>query len=163
MWIRGDFEVTVAGQDGDVRELLAEAAKGLVAERFDDVRLERHTITARRRFTDWINTPAGDWHPLAAFDEVRLTVSGNEIDATVEYELSSRHLLWFTVAFAFVGICFVEVTSIGHEGPLAAIPIAASFVAFAFVMLFGVNFLIAWLRGPRWLRAELRKAAANVR
>ena len=54
-------------------------------------------------------------------------------------------------------VVFVEVTSIGWEGPSAALSTALKFAVGAFLWLFGMNFLPGWIRGPRWLRLHLSR------
>jgi len=93
---------------------------------------------------------------MVPFDVVRLTVSGSETEAVVDYNLSTRRMLWIVTAMAFAVALFVLLTSIGHEGMRAAAGTAAKLAALAFAWLFGMNFLFGWLNGPRWLRRNLR-------
>ena len=92
---------------------------------------------------------------MVPFDVVRLTVSGSESEAVVDYDLSTRRILWIVSAMSVGVALFVLLTSVGHEGMPAAAGNAAKLAGLAFALLFGMNFLLGWLNGPRWLRRNL--------
>lgn len=154
--ITGRFYVARGERAGDIRAQVIEEASELLGKRSDDVEIEQRTVVSRPSFMAWLTAPGSNWHPMVPFDVVRLTVSGSESDAIVDYDLSTRRMLWIVSAMATAVALFVLITSVGNEGMRAAADTAAKLAALAFGWLFGMNFLFGWLRGPRWLRRNLR-------
>lgn len=154
--ITGRFYVARGDRADDVRAQVIKEASELLGKRSDDVEIEQCTVVSRPSFIAWFTAPGSNWHPMVPFDVVRLTVSGSESEAIVDYDLSTRRMLWIVSAMATAVALFVLITSIGNEGMRAAADTAAKLAALAFGWLFGMNFLFGWLRGPRWLRRNLR-------
>lgn len=92
---------------------------------------------------------------MVPFDDVRITVTGDETGAVISYELSTRRMLLLVGMMALLIVIGEGVASIGHEQPLAAVIGGLKLAAGAFAWLFGMNFLLGWIRGPRWLQRKL--------
>lgn len=161
--IRGHFTLHRQTESGDIRPPLIEAAADLLWKRSDDVQVEDNTVLSRPSFLAWFTAPGTNWHPMGPVDQVRLTIAGQDSEAVVAYELSTRRMLWTVTAMICGLTSFLVLTSFRHEGPVVALGSATKLAPVAFAWLFGANYLLGWWRAPRWLRRNLRKAAAKGR
>lgn len=134
---------------------MIDKAQDVLWERSDHVEIVGQSVVSKPSFGAWFTAPGGRWHPMVPFDVVRITVTGTEGEAIISYELSTRQMLLIVGIMALIIVIGAEVASIGHEGPLAALSSGLEIAAGAFAWLFGVNFVLGWIRGPRWLRKKL--------
>lgn len=153
--VTGRFHVAREARAGDIRTHVIEEVSDLLSQRSDDVEVEQQTVISRPSFMAWFTAPGTNMHPMVPFDVVRLTVSGTEAEAVVNYDLSTCRMLWIVIAMSVSVGLFILAASVGHEGMRIAAGTAAKFSVVAFAWLFGMNFLSGWLRGPRWLRRNL--------
>jgi hypothetical protein len=157
--VSGSFVVRAAADTTGIQKLLMAETEALLWKRSDDVSIEGQTIFSRPSFMAWFTAPGTNWHPMVPFDEVRVTISGDSSEAIVRYEFSTRRILKI-VACGTAGLAgFVEITSFGSEGVVNAMPKALGGAALLFAWLFGANYSVGALRGPRWLRRHLRTTA----
>ncbi len=152
--IRGQFAVVRSSAHSDARASVVSEAEDLFATRSDNVEVIGQTVTAQPSFLAWFSA-GSNWHPMIAFDNMKITVTGTETEAIVFYELSTVRMLSIVGLMSCGVIVFVEATSLKWGGPLANLGTALEFAAGAFSWLFGVNFVLGWIRGPRWLKANL--------
>lgn len=153
--IRGRFRIARSVGCEDVTASVIEKAKDTLWELSDHVEIVEQSIISTPSLAAWFTAPGGRSHPMVPFDDVRLTVTGDETEAVVTYDLSTHRMLIIVGMMAVIIVVGGEVASIGHQPPLAALDGGLKFAAGAFAWLFGVNFLLGWIRGPRWLRKKL--------
>jgi hypothetical protein len=151
--VRGEFAVIRSAGHIDIRAFLIAQAENLLSTRSDNVKVTGQSVISRPSLLAWWFSP--NWHSMAPFDQVKLIVSGTAAEAVVAYELSTRRMLRIAGLMSLFIFIFVEATSFGRDGPVAALSFAMKAAVGAFTWLFGMNFLIGLVRGPRWLRARL--------
>jgi hypothetical protein len=152
--VRGEFVVIRSAGHSDIRAFVIAQAENLLSTRSDNVTVTGQSVISRPGLLAWWFT-GPNWHSMAPFDQVKLIVSGTAAEAVVAYELSTRRMFRIVGLMSLFIFIFVEATSFERDGPVAALSFAMKAAAGAFVWLFGMNFLIGLVRGPRWLRAHL--------
>ena len=155
--VRGTFVVSRSAGYVDVRSAVILKAEELLATRSDRVEVVDQTVVSRPSFFASFTAPGSNWHPMVPFDVITLRVSGSEAEAVVAYALSTRRILRIVGFMALSMVIIIEAASIGHGGPIAALGTALKVAIGAFTWLFGMNFMLGWIRGPRWLRLHLSR------
>jgi hypothetical protein len=100
---------------GDARASVIEKAQDALWERSDHVEIEGQSVISNPSFGAWFTAPGGRSHPMVPFDDVRITVTGDEAEAVISYELSTHRMLLVVGMMASIIVIGGEVASIGHE------------------------------------------------
>jgi hypothetical protein len=154
--IRGSFSIPRIDKIDDVSLHLLEQAEALLSVHSDSVRVVEQTVFSRPRIGAWFFSYGGSWHPMVPFDNITLTISGTSSVACVGYILSTRRMLWIVLCMIAVVIIF-GAASFQQETFVDTVAGQIKFAAVMFFWLFGMNYLLGMVRGPKWLQNELLK------
>ncbi len=149
------FPVSITGKieipresmlSGDL-ELLKRRAVETLEMLTDSVTEAGMTVRSSPHLQDMFQGKIGDWHPMVAIDDVDLEITQSFSGTFINYRLSTTFVFRLVTSFSVIFFLF---GALGHswvEG--------AKLAGLAFGWVFGTNYLLSWLRGPRWLRKQL--------
>lgn len=116
----------------------------------DCVIVEGNVITIRM---PWFRITWG-WNILAPFNAGRVEVSGGNDAITVRYAMSTVAMFIFTTLPL---VAALALTSWAKPDTLSAIRSFLPWFGLAWLWIFGMNYLIAMIRFPLWLRRGIRR------
>jgi hypothetical protein len=140
--------------DGDPETLKRRAIQALELLT-DSVTSDGMMIRSRPHFQDHFWGKIGRGHAMAPFDDIDLEIVQSLSGTNVRYRLSTTFMLRFVSPFAIIVFFAAGWPSIQHPTWELSWIEGAKYAGLAFGWVFGLNYLLGWFRGPRWLRKQL--------
>jgi hypothetical protein len=131
-----------------LRERVLERARKALQEASDSVAVQDEQVVSRRFFV------SKGGHPLMLVDRVVVTVIDRGDSADVSYVLGTTSACYLWAALVLFGVLFTFVGSLGHTPPMNPVWAVAEFIA-GWGWMFGVTYVLAWLRVPAWLKRKV--------
>ncbi len=156
------FPISVAGTieipresilSGDIQLLKRRTVEALELLT-DTVTEDGMTVRSRPHVQEMFRRKVGNWHPMVAFDDIDVEIVNSFSGTVINYRFSITFALRFVAVGSVMFFLFGAMAHSWLEG--------ARLAGMAFGWVFGVNYLLGWLRGPRWLKRQLFEPKAGL-
>ena len=155
--VEGKFFIEHPGVSGGSTTALVEIARVVLLDEFRNAEVNESTIVSRSYFAQWF--VSGNWHAMVPFDEVTLTLSPANGGVLIRYTLSTRRMFHIVSMMTVVAIAFLYPGDATNLSPIDIMELMITNLALIFGWLFGGNYALGMVRGPRWLREKLTAQA----
>lgn len=145
--ITGKIEIPRESMLAGDLELLKRRAVEILEMLTDSVTEEGMTVRSSPHLQDIFQGKVRNWHPMVAFDDIDLEITQSFYGTFVNYRFSTSFIFRFVTCFSAIFFLFGASGRTWIEG--------AKLAVLSFGWVFGMNYLLGWLRGPRWLRKQL--------